>query len=77
LANTNENAPSANVNTGGGGGGHGYFYQGSGGSGGSGVVIIRYPESYFEAAATTGSPNVTVSGGYRIYRFWQSGSIIF
>jgi hypothetical protein len=26
-------------------------------------------------ATTTGSPNVTVSGGYRTYRFWQSGTI--
>ena len=46
-------------------------------SGGSGVVIIRYPDLYLEATSNTGSPNVTVTGGYRIYRFWQSGSITF
>jgi hypothetical protein len=28
-------------------------------------------------ATTTGSPTVTTSGGFRIYRFTASGSIIF
>ena len=49
------------------------------GSGGSGIVIIRYPDIYAAAAATTGSPANTVSGGYRIYT-WTivgSGSITF
>ena len=47
------------------------------GTGGSGVVILRYPDSYPAATATTGSPTVTVSGGYRIYKFTASGSITF
>jgi hypothetical protein len=29
------------------------------------------------AATTTGSPTITVSGGYRIYTFTGSGSITF
>ena len=29
------------------------------------------------AAATTGSPTITTSGGYRIYEFTASGSITF
>jgi hypothetical protein len=68
----------ATANTGGGGGGQGdtggYLY---GYNGGSGVVIIRYPDSYTAASATTGSPVVTVSGGYRIYQWTSSGSITF
>lgn len=57
------------ANTGGGGGGN---Y-----AGGSGIVIIRYPDTYDAATATTGSPTVTVSGGYRIYKWTSSGSITF
>jgi hypothetical protein len=60
---------SATVNTGGGGG--------SAGSGGSGIVIVRYPDTFSEAASTTGSPTVTVAGGFRTYRFTSSGSITF
>jgi hypothetical protein len=40
-------------------------------------VIIRYPDSFSAAVATTGSPSVTVSGGYRIYQWTGSGSITF
>jgi hypothetical protein len=29
------------------------------------------------ASATTGSPGVTTTGGFRIYRFTSSGSITF
>jgi hypothetical protein len=47
----------------------------SGGAGGSGVVIIRYPDTFFDAASTTGSPSLTTSGGYKIYTFTGSGSI--
>ena len=45
--------------------------------GGSGVVIIRYPDTYLPATATTGSPTVTTVGGYRYYKFTGSGSITF
>jgi hypothetical protein len=47
----------------------------SGASGGSGIVVLRYPDSFPLAASTTGSPTVTTSGGYRIYKFTGSGSI--
>jgi hypothetical protein len=63
------------VNTGGGGGAGRYSFTGNGGNGGgSGVVIVRYADS-FPAATTTGSPTVTVTGGYRIYVFNASGTI--
>ena len=63
------------ANTGGGGGAGGYNGDmQAGGNGGSGVVIIRYLEGY-PAATTTGSPTVTVSGGYRIYKFTANGTI--
>jgi hypothetical protein len=48
----------------------------SGAAGGKGVIILRYADT-FDAATTTGSPTVTVTGGYRIYQFNDSGSIIF
>jgi len=63
------------ANTGGGGGGGGSGVDGA--AGGSGIVIIRYPDSYAAASATTGSPTITVTGGYRIYTFTSSGSITF
>jgi len=44
--------------------------------GASGIVIIRYPDSY-PAATTTGSPTITVAGGYREYAWTTSGSITF
>jgi hypothetical protein len=64
------------VNTGGGGGGGGVSNN-AGGSGGSGIVVIRYADTYGEASATTGSPTITVAGGYRVYKFTSSGSITF
>ena len=68
------------VNTGGGGGGTapaGINGAGIyGGAGGSGIVIVRY-SSAFEAASTTGSPTVVVSGGYRVYTWTTSGTITF
>ena len=58
----------------GGGGGGNY---GNGGAGGSGVVIIRYPNSFPNAASTTGSPTFTDASGYKTYKFTGSGSITF
>ena len=46
-------------------------------AGGSGIVIIRYSDIYPEASSTTGNPTITVSGGYRIYKYTGSGSITF
>jgi hypothetical protein len=66
------------ANTGGGGGGNGDSSVSIWGrSGGSGVVIIRYLDAYPLASATTGSPTITTTGGYRIYTFTASGSITF
>ena len=47
------------------------------GKGGSGITVIRYADSYAAATATTGSPTITVTGGYRYYIFNSSGSITF
>jgi hypothetical protein len=49
---------------------------GPGGSG-NGVVVIRYSDTLPAAASTTGSPTITVAGGYRVYKFTGSGSITF
>jgi hypothetical protein len=78
AGNSGNPGGSGTSNTGGGGGSAGRLTGGSaaGGSGGSGVVIIRYADTY-PAATTTGSPTVTVTGGYRIYTFTGSGSITF
>jgi hypothetical protein len=63
------------TNTGGGGGA---LVNGSpAGNGGSGVVIIRYSNTFPDAAATTGSPTLTNTGGFKIYRWTASGSITF
>jgi hypothetical protein len=47
------------------------------GSGGSGVVILRYPDTFALASATTGSPTITNPTGYRVYTFTGSGSVTF
>ena len=63
------------ANTGGGGGGGGQSST-TGGQGGSGVVIIRLSDSV-SIGTTTGSPTITVDGGYRVYKWTSTGSIIF
>jgi hypothetical protein len=46
-------------------------------AGGSGIVILRYPDTFNAATSTTGSPTISTSGGFRIYKFTASGSITF
>ena len=72
---TTVNAVSGIANSGGGGGSAPNSFLGS--AGGSGLVIIRYPDTYAAATSTTGSPTITVAGGYRIYTWTTSGSITF
>lgn len=65
-----------NVNTGGGGAGGTYAAgQQDGLAGGSGVVVLRYPSSYADPLAITGSPTVTTANGYKVYVFTSSGTI--
>jgi hypothetical protein len=61
------------VNTGGGGGGA----LTAGSSGGSGIAVIRYADTYAAATSTTGSPSLTITGGYNIYTWTSSGSVTF
>ena len=56
----------------GGGGG-----AGIGGTGGAGTVILRCLSTSPDALSVTGSPTITVSGGYRIYTWTTTGSITF
>ena len=66
------------ANTGGGGGGYGLqAASGNGAAGGSGFVAIRYSDEYGLAAATTGSPTISTSGGFHIYQWTGRGSITF
>jgi hypothetical protein len=72
-------ATAGTANTGGGGGGGVYLFSPSreGKAGGSGIVIIRYADTYGAATSTTGSPTITVAGGYRVYTWTSSGTITF
>jgi len=63
------------ANTGGGGGGTGNYQTAP--AGGSGIVVLRYPDTYPNPVATTGSPTITNTGGYKIYKFTVTGSITF
>ena len=63
------------TNTGGGGGGA--AVNNIGGAGGSGIAVIRYSDGYALAATTTGSPSLTITGGYNIYAWTSSGSFSF
>ena len=67
----------ANQGGGGRGGKHADFGGPVGTAGGSGVVILRYVDTFGEAISTTGSPTVTVAGGFRVYTYTSSGSITF
>ena len=51
--------------------------DGQSNAGGSGIVIIRYADTLPAATTTTGSPTITVSGGYRYYKWTGSGSVTF
>jgi hypothetical protein len=67
----------ADANTGGGGGGGWTVGTTYATLGGSGLVVIRYADSYAAATSTTGSPTITVAGGYRVYKWTGNGSITF
>jgi hypothetical protein len=68
----------ANTGSGGGGGGRqSAVTNGPAGNGGSGIVIIRYPSYQVPAASTTGGPEMTVAGTWRVYTFVASGTITF
>ena len=79
YANGAGHGGSGGENTGGGGGGMCDNMNGGtrSGNGGSGVVILRYADTSAAAYSTTGSPTITVAGGYRVYKFTSSGSITF
>ena len=49
---------------------------GTGSAGGKGIIFVRYADTY-AAANTTGSPIVTVAGGFRTYAFTATGTINF
>jgi hypothetical protein len=70
-----QTATAGTDNTGSGGGGG--CYTANSQAGGSGIVIIRYANTYPDAASTTGSPTFTNTGGYKIYTWTGSGSITF
>jgi hypothetical protein len=70
-----QTATAGTTNTGSGGGGGIYLAYSE--AGGSGIVIIRYADSFAAATSTTGSPTITVAGGYRVYQWTSSGSITF
>ena len=66
-------------NTGGGGGAGatGQVSDAVSGRGGSGICILRYPSYLNQAQSTTGSPNMYITGYWRVYKFVASGTITF
>ena len=76
-ANASRPFSPANAESNRGGGGAGGTDASAGSNGGSGVVIVRYPDTYGAASATTGNPAISIGGGYRIYKWTSSGSITF
>ena len=62
---------------GGGGGGSDNSWSHVGTTGTVGYVVIRYADTFNAATTTTGSPTITVAGGYRVYEWTGSGSITF
>jgi hypothetical protein len=45
-------------------------------SGGSGIVIIRYPNTFSDAASVTNGTKTSITG-WTVYTFLSSGSITF
>jgi len=72
-ANAGSPGTSGSVNTGGGGGAGSGWTNALAGDGGSGIVIVRYPDTYPDAAST--SATKYTSGGYKYYKFNATGSI--
>jgi len=78
VGTSGSNGAAGAANTGNGGGGSsprnnaGVAF--AGGNGGSGIAIIVSQQA---AVSTTGSPTITTSNGFYIYRFTSSGTITF
>ena len=70
---TTGTAGSANTGGGGGGGANGTANNAVA-AGGSGIVIIRYPSTFADAASVSNGTKTTANG-YTIYTFTSSGSI--
>lgn len=63
------------INSGSGGGGGTATGSTAGGSGGSGTVIIKYSNKSKALTNVTGSPEISESNGYRIYKWTSSGTM--
>jgi hypothetical protein len=74
-ANSAATSGVAGRGSGGGGGSTAGYNSNRGGSGSGGVIVIRYPDTYPNAASATVSP--TTGDGYKTYTFSSNGSITF